>query len=630
MIKRLILKNYRVYKNLDMEFENLQIIKGRNGIGKTSIVEAIGFALFGSTMQRGKAKEWIKQGEKDGGVSLYLDDYIIHRSNNMAIVETLDGKIIARNNVGIVEWVEKEYGLTADLYRTSFYIGQKDIGAFAALAPLERTKRVEKLLRIDRLDEIKNQAKDIARAVQGNLNAYVSKLENSFFKAKILDDSQHLAEQLRMNLSSLEPEYEKLLIASGEYNQQLKNWDVKQRLLRQFTGEVEDLEQLEKDYLVMVERNAKIDAYNLIVREKSLILENLKGVTILEKYFNYNLIDVMNHEMNLKKYNLLNNEFDKLDCLPFEHDIPSRKAELKELEKTYDLNKNIPINCPTCKQSWPTKSVVNLDNLLDKISYMEISLSQDQRENRAWEIKNEMPTIEMLEEEIKVAKDSLEYKNGYLRLKEIGEDHNKRKDKEVFHIDMVLAREQNILAEKLRELEDVTEPERIDLKPIRDEIRAAKAKAAGTQAIIRKQMEYKAIEEEFNELRNNADEHLEELKAFIKFIDQYRKAFGANIIPLLEENVSNIVSYLSEGKYEKIKINNNYSIDNFDYYSGSEQDSINFALRLAIAQVSKLGNFNTMLLDEIAASFDAEREKLLMDILKQQSNQLIYITHGNL
>ena len=117
MIKRLVLKNYRVYDSLDMTFENLQIIKGRNGIGKTSIVEAIGFALFGSALQRGKAGSWVKEGERDGSVILYIDNYVITRSSNLAIVSLLDGKIIARNNVGITEWVEKEYGLTADLYR---------------------------------------------------------------------------------------------------------------------------------------------------------------------------------------------------------------------------------------------------------------------------------------------------------------------------------------------------------------------------------------------------------------------------------------------------------------------------------------------------------------------------------
>ncbi len=628
MIKRLVLKNYRVYEKLDMKFKDLQILKGRNGIGKTSIVEAIGFAMFGSALQRGKAGSWIKRGKSDGSVVLHMDGYIIHRSNNKAIVEDLEGNIVARNNTGIVEWIEKEYGLTADLFKTSFYIGQKDIGAFAALGPLERTKRVEKLLRIDRLDDIKNSAKEKAREVQGNLNTYVSKLENSNFNAKILDDSQHLVEQLRMNLSSLEPEYEKLLIASGEYTQQQKQWLRKQNLLSQFTGEVENLEQLEKDYLAMVERNAKIDAYNLIVREKSLLLENLKGVTILEKYFNYNISDVVAQEMNLKKYNLLNIEFDKLDCFPIEHDIDGRRLKLKELEKTYNLNKNIPEICPTCKQSWPTKSVVNLDSLLDQIQGCETDLSQAQRENRAWEIKNELPTVEMLEEEIKTAKDSLLHEVKYLRLKEIGEDYNEVQIKETSFVDLPAARHQNALAVSIKEMEDVVEPERIDLKPIRDEIRAAKAKAAGTQAIIRKQMEYKAIEEEFTGLRTDADEHLEGLKDFIKFIDRYRKAFGANVIPLLETNVSNIVSYLSEGKYNKIKINPDYGVDDFEYYSGSEQDSINFALRLAIAQVSKLGSFNTMILDEIAASFDDEREQLLMDILKQQSNQLIYITHG--
>ncbi len=628
MITRLVLHNYRVYEDLDMTFDNLQIIKGRNGIGKTSIVEAIGFAMFGSALQRGKAGSWIKKGKKDGHVVLYLDSYIIRRSPTLATVEQLDGKIVARNNTGIVEWIEKEFGLTAELYKTSFYIGQKDIGAFAALGPLERTKRVEKLLRIDRLDEIKNKAKEVARAVQGSLNVYVSKLEGSDYNAKLLEDSQQTARNLDALLLDLGLKHEKLLVASGKYSQQLILWDRKQSLLKAFTGEIENLEQLEKEYEAMVERNATVDSYNKLVNEKASLEKILSSVIVLPKYFNYNLIDLVTQEKDIKALNLLKVELDKLNCKSVNHDLDKLRLDLKALEKEYGLNVNIPKNCPTCKQSWPVEPV-DIKLILKEISALTDTLDQAKREQRAYEITQQIFEPEMSYTEVTKAISSVTHKDNYLKLQKL-EEYKELKTKEIFRVDIIKAREQKTIAIRLKELGDVTEPTKIDLAPIKTEIDKANIKFKGVHITLRKQMEYKAIEEEFTDLKNDADEHLENLKSFIKFIDKYRKAFGANVIPLLEQNVSNIVSYLSEGKYDKIKINPDYGVDDFEYYSGSEQDSINFALRLAIAQVSKLGNFNTMLLDEIAASFDTERETLLMDILKQQSNQLIYITHGEL
>ena len=67
MIEKIILENYRCYSKHTEDFQDgLNIIAGANGIGKTSIVEAIAYALFGNKMTRGKANDWIKTGKKHG------------------------------------------------------------------------------------------------------------------------------------------------------------------------------------------------------------------------------------------------------------------------------------------------------------------------------------------------------------------------------------------------------------------------------------------------------------------------------------------------------------------------------------------------------------------------------------
>jgi len=65
---------------------------------------------------------------------------------------------VARGHTGINEWVTKVYGLSPELYKTSFHIAQKEISAFASLGSVEKTKRVEKLLRLDIIDKIKQEA----------------------------------------------------------------------------------------------------------------------------------------------------------------------------------------------------------------------------------------------------------------------------------------------------------------------------------------------------------------------------------------------------------------------------------------------------------------------------------------
>ena len=116
----------------------------------------------------------------------------------------------------------------------------------------------------------------------------------------------------------------------------------------------------------------------------------------------------------------------------------------------------------------------------------------------------------------------------------------------------------------------------------------------------------------------------------IKFINQYRKEFSQNVIPLIESNASKVFSYLTNQKFSGMVINKDYSIQEYDNYSGSEADSASFALRISIANVSIIGSFNSIILDEVSASFDSEKEELLIQLLEETKHQLIYITHGDI
>ena len=69
-INRITLVNYRKYSNRTFNFQKgINILCGDNAVGKTSILEAIGFLITCRTFKNASNKEIIKQTESVGGVS---------------------------------------------------------------------------------------------------------------------------------------------------------------------------------------------------------------------------------------------------------------------------------------------------------------------------------------------------------------------------------------------------------------------------------------------------------------------------------------------------------------------------------------------------------------------------------
>ena len=120
------------------------------------------------------------------------------------------------------------------------------------------------------------------------------------------------------------------------------------------------------------------------------------------------------------------------------------------------------------------------------------------------------------------------------------------------------------------------------------------------------------------------------LEKLSKVTDGYRKEFTKNVVPLIHENAEKIFNYLTADKYSNFEINQDYSVNGYDVYSGSEADAASFAIRMAIAKTSRIKNFNSVILDEVSSSFDTQKEEVLIDLLRQSNNQIIYISHGDI
>jgi len=84
-INKVHLDNYRVHEKLDIEFvKGINLLLGSNGKGKSSILEAIGYALFESDMRRKNQKEAIKIGTSRAKIQVEFTgideiDYVVEK-----------------------------------------------------------------------------------------------------------------------------------------------------------------------------------------------------------------------------------------------------------------------------------------------------------------------------------------------------------------------------------------------------------------------------------------------------------------------------------------------------------------------------------------------------------------------
>jgi exonuclease SbcC len=147
----------------------------------------------------------------------------------------------------------------------------------------------------------------------------------------------------------------------------------------------------------------------------------------------------------------------------------------------------------------------------------------------------------------------------------------------------------------------------------------------------------------------DAEKKLEELEGDLAYalklselLKSFRTSLVARIVPTLSQTASELLSQLTEGRYNSLTLNDKYDISiedgGVDYalerFSGGESDLANLCLRLAISRIiaERAGTqgIDLLVLDEIFGSQDASRKRNLMasfNALANQFRQIILITH---
>lgn len=340
-INRLHLENYRIHENLDVEFDKgINLLLGDNGKGKSSILEAIGYALFGSDL-RGTQKEAIQYGKKSGKILVEFtgidgEEYIVTRRlpGGTTIYKKSNPELELQGKEERIRELCGIKGDIKDIYDNVIVAKQNEfISSFKATGK-DREKIFDRVFNTEIYRKIYDgYSQRVESEYKTKIDIEKKSIENI---TEIMDNPQEIEESLKFEIERKE-----------EFEKYLNNLIAEKKELKDKLNQINSIEiEIEKIKGSILQCNENIKNFN-IQNEKLIkqIEESIEAKKVADenkdKYENY-----------LENSNILQN----------------KKRERKEIEKIAEDQNNLE------------KKLINLEKI--KVDYFsQIELLKNKIEN---------------------------------------------------------------------------------------------------------------------------------------------------------------------------------------------------------------------------------------------------------
>ena len=179
-LRALRLVNFRQHADSSMTFgDGLTGIIGPNGSGKTTVLEAIAWALYGQQAARG-TRDSLRYSRAPARASVRVElefDLAGHRYRVVRGLTSaelfLDNSAspVANSITGVTELLQRRLGMTKSEFFNTYFTGQKELSVMSAMGPTERAQFLSRVLGYERLRSaqqlVRERRKLIVAELQG-------------------------------------------------------------------------------------------------------------------------------------------------------------------------------------------------------------------------------------------------------------------------------------------------------------------------------------------------------------------------------------------------------------------------------------------------------------------------------
>ena len=451
IIKKVQLENYRSHSNTTVEFtKGVNLILGKNGRGKTSILEAISTVMFNTKDRSGKetGKSFIKFGEKSSKVDI---DFIANdgREYNLKteFFKTKPKKQTLKDTIGseydgdIQEKLEELCGIKKgfeETYENIVIAKQNEFINIFKAKPKDREEIFNKIFNTqiykemydsflkEAVDKYKEKVKDLDKEI-------------TFLKENMEDKEQitNFLKEEEIIKNTLNKDFSKTTETINKLSNEIKDYETTEIELNNLVKNIKDEEN-------------KIKKYLNILKENIIEAKQAKKSKIIVKETEKSYLEYLNIEKRLKDLR------ENLDNLLDEQKLNTQYQN--NIEKLELSNKNLKVDISNLEENI-SKNSEKKENLESEIS--ELKIKEENLDLKLKKYINLLDKLEKLENfkdkksedklkkmtEIDILKKELVSKNDLFKIIDIEELEKKLSDFQELEKELKLLEEQKIIFE---------------------------------------------------------------------------------------------------------------------------------------------------------------------------------------